>query len=318
MEKLIKLLETVLGKSKRTARNNIAFCCPFCNSTKLKLEISLEPEGKQKNRPWHCWVCNASGKRIESLFKKLKVTREQSIELYSILDSSIYYKKSKITSSSTQIQLPNEYKSLTQYATSIEAKNALKFLKSRGITEIDLARFNIGICTEGTYKNHVIVPSFTEDHRLNYFIARSYYDTEFRYHNPNYSKDIIAFESLINWKLPIVLVEGVFDAMAVKFNAIPILGKIISTTLHLKILEKRVKEIYICLDWDARSHALKMAEYFIGNGLTVYLVDLPLNEDPSSLGTNTIQELIRNTKPLNSSSLLIEKVKIKNHVVRKN
>ena len=40
------------------------------------------------------------------------------------------------------------------------------------------------------------------------------------------------FENQINWNEPITLVEGVFDAMAVKRNAIPLLGKFVPKTLN--------------------------------------------------------------------------------------
>ena len=44
---------------------------------------------------------------------------------------------------------------------------------------------------------------------------------------PKVSKDIIGFNLFINWNEPIVIVEGAFDAIAVKRNAIPLFGKVI-------------------------------------------------------------------------------------------
>jgi hypothetical protein len=41
-------------------------------------------------------------------------------------------------------------------------------------------------------------------------------------------KNIIGFENMINWNVPIVLCEGAFDAIAIKRNAIPLFGKNIS------------------------------------------------------------------------------------------
>ena len=55
----------------------------------------------------------------------------------------------------------------------------------------------------------------------------------------------------INWSQPIILCEGAFDAIAIKRNAIPLFGKIIQPVLQRKIIEKRVRDIYICLDADA-------------------------------------------------------------------
>ena len=63
------------------------------------------------------------------------------------------------------------------------------------------------------------------------------------------------FENQINWNEPITLVEGVFDAMAVKRNSIPILGKFIPTKLNEAIFKNRVKNINILLDEDAQQQA---------------------------------------------------------------
>ena len=53
------------------------------------------------------------------------------------------------------------------------------------------------------------------------------------------------FENQINWDEPITLVEGVFDAMAVKRNAIPILGKFIPKTLNDSIYKGSYEYQYI-------------------------------------------------------------------------
>jgi len=49
--RLIELLQTELGKGKITNKGNIAFCCPFCSTTKKKLEIqSITSESGEKHR----------------------------------------------------------------------------------------------------------------------------------------------------------------------------------------------------------------------------------------------------------------------------
>ena len=79
---------------------------------------------------------------------------------------------------------------------------------------------------------------------LNYFVARAYYEEDkWKHKNPPTSKDIVGFELHVNWDMPIVLVEGAFDAIAIKRNAIPLFGKTISNTLKKRIVEKGVKQI---------------------------------------------------------------------------
>ena len=69
-----------------------------------------------------------------------------------------------------------------------------------------------------------------------------------KYKNPPIPKDIIGFDLYIDWSQPIVLCEGVFDAIAIKNNSIPLFGKTILPKLFEKILTKKVKHIIISLD----------------------------------------------------------------------
>ena len=107
--------------------------------------------------------------------------------------------------------------------------------------------------------------------------------------------------------MPIILVEGAFDAIAIKRNAIPLFGKTISNTLKKRIVEKNVKEIYICLDEDAKKQALEAAEYFMANGITVYFVDLE-GDDPSDIGFGKINSILANTEKLTSEWLMNQRI----------
>ena len=49
-EKLLSLLETVLGKSKKTSGDNYAFFSPFVNHYKPKLEINIKLNSNGNNR----------------------------------------------------------------------------------------------------------------------------------------------------------------------------------------------------------------------------------------------------------------------------
>ena len=99
---------------------------------------------------------------------------------------------------------------------------------------------------------------------------------------------------MINWAQPIILCEGAFDAIAIKRNAIPLFGKIIQPQLQKKIIEQRVKDIYICLDADAIRNALNIAKRFMDEGLNVYFIELQ-KEDASDLGFKKITEIIEET-----------------------
>ena len=61
-----------------------------------------------------------------------------------------------------------------------------------------------------------------------------------------------------------------------------------------KIIEKRVKDIYICLDADALRNALSIAERFMNEGLNVYFVELQ-DKDASDLGFQQIRQILNDT-----------------------
>jgi DNA primase len=294
------LLESVLGKGKTTNKDNISFFCPFCHHTKRKLEINLVLQH------WHCWVCNAAGKKLVTLFKKLNVDRDKTSKLYDILEDGSLPTKQE-TFKSTSVSLPAEFKPLwISNDVSPEFRNAFAYLKRRGVTIFDIIKYRIGYCEEGPYSGKIIVPSFDRDGNLNYFVGRGYYTEDPHKHkNPNVSKNIIGFELFINWELPVILVEGVYDAIAVKRNAIPLFGKTINDALRTKIIDMNVKDIYICLDKDARKQALETANYFISKGIRVYFVDLK-QKDPGEIGFKRIQEIIKQTQQMNESDLFAQ------------
>lgn len=304
---LIQLMESVLGKSKTTNKGNIAVCCPFCQSSKKKLEIQTVTNDKGEN-PWHCWVCNKSGKKLTSLFKTLNVGRDKLSDLYKLLNLAPKYSNSKIDSlnkDTAVVELPKEYIPLYNISNSIEYKNAIHYLRSkRKITLSEIVKYSIGYCESGEYAKKIIIPSYNEDGKLNYFVGRAYYEAEsFKHKNPEVSKNIVGFELFINWSLPLVLVEGAFDAIAVRRNAIPLFGKTISEDLRKKIIENKVEKLYICLDKDAQKQALEHAEYFMNSGIEVYFVDLQ-QKDPAEIGFEEMCKLIKDTPPLTFSKFI--------------
>jgi len=304
-ELLVNLVNSVLGSGKRTARGNQAHNCPFCNHHKPKLEINYT-ENKQGNNPWHCWACDKRGKTISSLFKQVKASPDKFTELKKLVKTGSEVSDYTITKSVT---LPKEYKPLISNNDLI-ARHAKAYLKSRNIREDDIIKYNIGYCESGRYSKMIIIPSYDANGNLNYFTGRSFEKEPYiKYRNPEASRDIIPFELFINFNLPLVLCEGPFDAIAIKRNAIPLLGKNIQDSLMKKIVQSTVEKIYIALDTDAMKQAHKFAEYFINQGKEVYLVELK-GKDPSEMGFKNFTKLIQNTLPLSQYDLMEKKLQL--------
>jgi len=190
------------------------------------------------------------------------------------------------------------------------ARHAIAYLKKRRISKYDILKYNIGFCKKGLYKNMIIIPTYDADGRLNYFTARSFEKEPYvKYRNPSASRNIIPNEHLINWNVPVVLCEGLFDAIAIKRNAIPLLGKNIQNSLMKKIVTSVVDKIYIALDRDAIKQALKFCEKLMAEGKEVYLVDMQ-DKDPSEMGFENFTQLIQKTVPLTYYNLMEHKLAI--------
>ena len=300
MSILLGHLESLLGKSSPRARENYAFTCAFCNHHKPKLEVKLTTNEKGEN-PWECWVCHTRGRTIRSLLKQLQVDREKATEVLSCVANG----SAGAWENHEVLKLPDEFKPLSEASkTSVYANRVRRFLYTRGLSDIDIFKYNIGYCDSGPYDNRVIIPSYNEDGQLNYFVGRSLDNKAYsKYKNPSTSKNVIPFENLINFNQPVILVEGMFDAIAAKRNAIPILGTNIPEALMLKMVLNSVEDVYVALDDDALKHALDYTQEFMDMGKRVYLVDME-GKDPSEMGFEAFTQHIQNAQEMSSGDLL--------------
>jgi len=297
--RIINLLSRVIGNTGKQLKksNEYMFWSPFISHHKPKLQINVQTQ------KWHCWVSNQGGHNLFQLFKKLKASKEHFDELVELVGDKKYVKRNTNKEDKKIVRLPNEFKPLWLDGNSIIRKHAIVYLKNRGITLVDVIRYGMGYCEEGLYANRIIVPSYSSDGELNYFVGRDIYEGGMKYKNPPVSKDVIGLDLFINWNEPIVLCEGVFDAIAIRRNAIPLFGKTIPKSLMKKIYEKQVKQIYILLDSDAIMDSIKMTDSLMKNGINVYYVNLS-EEDPSDMGFKKVINLIKETKQTSFSDLM--------------
>ena len=191
------------------------------------------------------------------------------------------------------LELPEEFVSLTGKITQPYMRHAMTYLKSRGISKELILRWKIGCFSGGNYFQRVCIPSFSAEGDLNYFVTRTYADDYYKYKNPSASKDIIFNDLFVNWSRPIVLVEGVFDAMKCN-NSIPILGSTLKE--NSKLFQKIVKNnstVYLAFDQDAKKKELSLSKKFLEYGIQVYKVDVaPFND----VGEMTQQQFVEHKK----------------------
>jgi hypothetical protein len=310
---LLHLLEQVLGKGRKTSGDNYSFFSPFVSHYKPKLEINLAPNSKNQNF-WHCWISNEKGRTIQSLFKRIRVDRQHYETLNRILKTKALHTWKDSTKKEEELRLPHEFVRLTDFGSikdiiiGMQIKQAVSYLKSRGILSTDIFRYNIGYCPNGIYGGRIIVPSYDENLKLNFFVSRTIFeDVNSKYKNPPVSKDVIGFELFINWREPITLVEGVFDAITARFNAIPLFGKIVQPLLKEKILIRKPPKVIVALDNDATKDAIKICEWLVSNGIRTSIAKLP-DKDINEFGFQRFSQYIDGLPYIDGYELMKERL----------
>ena len=300
-QKLLALLQKVLGEGKIVSKDEAMFVCPFSHHRKPKLAVNLSTQR------WQSWIdTNAKGRSIFALFKRLQVPSNYFDELSRI----VKIPKSSQTQETKEeyVSLPYEYKRLTETHTDFSYAKAMKYLKNRGIESYDIERYDIGYCDKGDYAGRIIVPSYDVDNKLNYFLARDFTGNAYlKYKNPPVSKDVVVFENQIDFSEPLILCEGVFDAMAIRRNAIALLGKNIPNKLKMRLVQHGVKEVSIVLDNDAFKNALYLSESLMNDNIKVRLVRMG-SEDAADLGFKKVIERINSTDILDFGQLMQQKL----------
>lgn len=303
---LVNLVDSVLGKGKPTSGPNYSYHCPFCNHRKNKLEVNFQ-ENEEGVNHWHCWVCNSRGKSLYTLLKKASAPTGKLEELKKYVKIAFHTKREN---HEEILELPKEYRSLsTPDMNDLSTRQALRYLKSRNIGPLEIKRYEIGFCASGKYGSMIIIPSYTEDGTLNYFVGRNFGPTERKYKNPKVSKDILPLGLHVNWKSPLIICEGMFDAIAIKRNAIPLLGKSIPKKLMHKIVESSVKQVFIALDNDALKQAFEYCQTFLNHGKEVFLIELE-GKDPSELGFEGFTKLLHQSQPITFRTLIEKKLEL--------
>ena len=304
---LKSLVDQSLGEGKPTSGNNHSYYCPKCGHHKRKLEVDFTDNSKGIN-PFNCWTCSFKGRTVAALLKAVGAPLQAIEKARSYVKYSDFEEDS--TANKQEVELPKEFIPLWEENIKKDWiwEKSMRYLASRGITKGDIYKYRIGYCRAKKYRNMVIFPLFDENGKLIYFVARSFDEKSWvKYRNPKASKDIVPNEHLINWNVPVILCEGVFDAIAIRRNALPLLGKTIQRSMMRKLLNSNAGKIYFALDQDALDEAYEYCEMFLDQGKEVYLVDLK-RKDPSDMGFEAFTKLVQQTLPVNYESLLAHKL----------
>lgn len=272
---------------------NVALKCPKCgksNSSKKKLVIRLD-DGK-----FHCWVCGIKGTNVGYLFAKYKPSLVEKCK-------SIFHTK---TSFGTSVEEEESDKDLScdldgfcllgdsANSRDPDIRAVFNYTRSRGVSLEKMWRYRLGTVSSGRLRRRLIIPSFDDEGKLNYYCAREIdAASRIKYINAPVPKvDIIFNEFMIDWSSPVTLVEGPMDVIEAGNNAICLLGSHLA--YKSSVAQKLIKngtDVYIALDSDAKDKAEKIASLLMSHGNRVMIIDMPSEKDISDIGEKAFLEM---------------------------
>lgn len=280
---IVELLEDLLGDHGLHYPNKgqISFNCPVCDEDRNKHNLEIN----YVNNVYKCWSCGDVDGTHGSLGKLFdKYGNKKLKKLYNVLKPETVQPRQKRTK---KLTLPEGFTLFTESSPVYPVRRqAYNYLKSRGITDEIIKKYNIGFCDRGSHTGRIVVPSYNSEGELNYYVARSWDPmSRAKYKNPQDEKDkIIFWENLIDWNKDVYLVEGAFDGLFVE-NSIPMLGKHMSELLFETIYTKAKGDVIICLDADAWDNSVKLYHELNGGELweKIKLIKLPDDSDIADL-----------------------------------
>jgi len=292
LEKLISILGNPIGKGIEYSFSCFNDNCPSHQKNKKKLAINIETGN------WHCWVCESSGKSINSLFRKTgngnfyisKYQKENLDQFNNIKETISNIDNPDIIDKIGIVQIPNNFKPIitNQDIESDYFKQALIYLRKRDISYFDIIKYRIHY----NIKDYqILVPSYDNNGDVLLYFIRNIFDSKKEYPKVERTK-IIFNELFIDWRCPVILTEGIFDAFTAGKNSIPLLGSTLGTNhlLFKRLLNKKVP-IYLALDPDAHDKMIKIAKLLSDHGLRVFIVKL-VDGDINEIGREKFEKLL--------------------------
>ena len=146
---------------------------------------------------------------------------------------------------------------------------------------------------------------------MNYFVGRSYAGDWKRYINPSTKNDIVFNHLSLDFLQPIVIVEGVFDAVKSGINSVPLLGSTLSEeSILFSEIVKNDTTIYLALDSDAKKKAERMIRLFLKYDIEIYVIDIEqtVHEDVGEMSKEEFETLKTKAEKLDAEKFLINRI----------
>lgn len=299
-------LRSVITIKKETRSGQYIADCPFCQKS---LHFYID----KKTQVFECKKCWTAG-NVYKLLKCLDKTYllgDKSVEYTDTLDSIRKQLEDALMSVNEELRELPERKMPIGFK---ECRNN-KYLKSRGITNIDCQRYHLGQ-TELSfkYREYILIPIY-DNGKIRGFLGRygskSVPENKLRYNNSlntEFAELLFGYDEIVTGETETVIItEGVFDKISVdqklglwddnSVKCVTTFGKKISDVQVKKLLLKKVANIIISWDYDAlkeiKDYGMKLTKYFnVLVGISTKAKDL------GDCTQSEVMEVYENVKPI--------------------
>jgi len=255
---------------RKKGKYQVFFSCPCHDDESGHLGVHI------KKGIYHCFKCGTSG-RIKNLEISLS-------EFETIVQEKLRPDQGRtdlLSKASPPLELPREYKLV-----SLQSGLPFRYLNKRLVTTEELLQYHIGYCSTGIFQERIIVPIY-EQHKLVYFVGRTYTGREPKYMNAPVEKGHIVFKTFNDRVEEAIVCEGIFDALRIGkvIPAISLLGKVASK-YQIQTIRQLTNSAIVMLDSDANVEAFKLYSL-----LRMYMPTRILMIDKHDPGSMTIEQL---------------------------
>jgi len=248
--------------------------CVFHDETKPSLFINFE------KGVYYCFGCGASGTLL-SLIKKITKKRIKDLYIENFLkrNNKEIDLKENVEKNDVQVNI-NVFPPIDE-----SSKVYKKFLEKRGITFATASIFDIrkGI---NEWVGRLIFPVYFNGKCVGFTSRAVYSGPPKWFHQPSFDvANYLYGLDLVNGD-EVVLVEGVLDVIKLYQEgvvAVGLFGTQINDNRIKLLLQKNIRNVYICLDGDAEEEIKKVYERLKG-WFNVKVLKLPKGKDPDDLG----------------------------------
>lgn len=266
----------------------INFDCPLCGDHKPRFYIN------SKSGLWTCFNCGERGNLSSFLMQVLGYDPFEAHHLAQKLGTVRSRPQEQAEKPDADLELPEGCLPLDNPSDPLQ-RPFWQYLVKRGVSIEKVRRYGMGFVLTGLYAYRVIVP-VTQAGSLKGWVARAIIsDAVVKVLMPPGMKSSHLLFNLDNVRGDeIVLVEGVFDALALPEKAAATLGAKLSPAQRTLLRQAGFRRVTFLWDPDnaGQEATKKFSAELVAAGFEVFIASLPVGTDPAEADSPTLKKVL--------------------------